>query len=159
MTSLISRAPHLVSASRHFVATPEAVYDALMAAPLEELLTKRSGPIPAVKETTKGVWAAAGDQRTIKTADGGTMIESLVTTERPAGYRYRLTDFHGPMKPLVRLVEGQFAIVAESDGARVTWSWLLHPTHPVTRLVLPPFGFFWQGTARCLFDRLGERIR
>lgn len=158
MPPVLSRAPHHVSASRRFAATPEAVYDALMAAPLEELLVKRSGPIPAVRDTTKGPWAAAGDQRTITTADGGTMVESLVTVERPAGYRYRLTDFRGPMKPLVSLVEGRFAIAAENEGTRMTWSWLLHPTHPVTRLVLPPFGFFWQGAARGLFDRLGERI-
>jgi len=159
MPALLSRAPHHVSASRRYAAAPEAVYDALMAAPLEELLTRRSGPIPAVKDTTKGPWAAAGDQRTITTKDGGSMIESLVTVERPAGYRYRLTDFRGPMKPLVRLVEGQFAIHAEGDGTRVTWSWTLHPTSSVTRLTLPPFGFFWQGAARGLLDRLGERIR
>jgi len=158
MTALLSLHPHFVSASRRYAATPEVVFDALMAAPLEELLDKRVGPIPAVRDTTKGDWAAAGDQRTIKTADGGSMVESLVTVERPVGYRYRLTDIHGPMKPLVRLVEGQFSIAAENDAARVTWSWLLHPTHQVTRLALPPFGYFWQGAARGLFDRLGDRL-
>src|SRR5215207_688649 len=130
-------APYVVSSSSVFQATPEAAYDAVLGAPLEEILGDRSGPIPPVRECRgqEGAWDRAGQTRTIVLGDGGTIFETLLLADREGGdYRYRLSEVRGPMKMLVRSVEGQFTFVPEGSGARVTWTWTMHATSAVARL-------------------------
>src|SRR5215210_7690655 len=154
-------APYLLTASTVLSGSSEAAYDALVDAPLEELLGDRSGPIPPVKECRDqgGPWGNVGQTRTIVLGDGGTILETLVVADRTAGdYRYRLSDITGPMKPLVRGVDGRFAFAPASDGTSVTWTWNVHPTNAGTRLVMPLFNVFWQRAARKAFARLGTRL-
>ena len=136
-------------------ATPEAAFAGVLAAPLPELFTERSGPIPPVRECTgqDGAWGGVGQTRTVVLADGSSNLETLVSTERPGSYRYRLTDFTGPMKQLVRSVDGEFAFVAEGSGTRVTWSWKMHAANPVARVLLPGVGFFWRRYAAGMWPR------
>jgi hypothetical protein len=154
-------APYVVSSSSVLPATPEVAYDAVLGAPLEQILGDRSGPIPPVRECRgqDGAWESAGQTRTIVLGDGGTVLETLLLADREGGdYRYRLSDVRGPMKLLMRSVDGQFTFVPEGSGARVTWSWTIHATNPVARLALPLFAIFWNKAAAKMFGRLGARL-
>jgi hypothetical protein len=150
---------HDLSASAVVPVTPEQAYDAVVSAPLERLLGTRSGPIPPVVRTEgDGVpWGTSiGQARTIVLGDGGRLLETLEQADRPGTYRYRLSEVRGPMRPLVRTVDGRFTFVAEGSGTRVTWSWRLHLTAPPVRLLMPVFGMFWQRSARHAFAQVSE---
>ena len=148
-------APYLLSSSTVVSASPEAAFDGVVAAPLPELFTERSGPIPPIRECTgqEGVWGTVGQTRTVVLSDGSRNLETLVATDRPGSYRYRLSDFSGGMKALVRSIDGEFAFAAEGDGTRVTWTWQMHPATPVSRLLLPGLGFFWRRYADGMWPR------
>ncbi len=151
---------HLTSSTR-VDAAPDAAYDALVAAPLEELFTRRSGPIPPVVrcDGQVGTWGALGATRTVVLADGSSNLETLVGADRSTrDYRYRLTEFTGPFKLLVASVDGQFAFHPHGTGTHVTWSWVLHPTSTVSRLVLPVVGHFWRRWATAMWPRYAARL-
>lgn len=152
-------APYLLSSSTLLPVPAEAAYDAVMAAPLEELFPHRSGAIPAVRECRDqgGPWGTVGQTRTVVLVDGSTNLETLVTAERPGLYEYRLSDFTGPMKVLVAGVDGRFTFVPDGAGTRVTWSWAIHPTHAATRLALPVLGAFWKPWAAKMWPHLAAR--
>jgi hypothetical protein len=153
-------APYLLSETETLPGTPEAAYDAVVNAPLEEILGVRVGLIPAITGCTgqDGPWGTVGQTRTVEMADGGRVLETLVVADRGSDYRYRISDVRGPMRPLVKAIDGRFAIEASGAGAKVTWSWDLHPTNAVTRLALPLLGLSWHRAARKMFDRLTERV-
>ena len=139
---------------------PDAAFQCLVDAPLEELFTTRSGLIPRVRcsEGQVGPWGTPGQTRTVVLEDGSRNLETLVSVEPPGDYRYTLTDFTGPMKLLVRKVEGRFTFVPEDGGTRATWSWTLHPTNPLARLVFPVLGASWRTMARTMWPRFAGRL-
>lgn len=148
-----------VSASAVLATTPEAAYDAVMAAPLEEILGRRSGVIPGIArcEGQAGPWGTVGQTRTIVMRDGGRSLETLVLADRPGDYRYRVSDVRGLMKPLVAGIDGRFTFAPEGAGTRVTWSWTLHPT-ALGRPAMPVLGVFWRRWAAGMFVRLRDRV-
>ena len=153
--------PYLLSASAELAATPQSAFDALVDAPLEDLLGDRSGPIPPVRECRGqvGSWGQAGQTRTIVLGDGGTVLETLLVADRAAAdYRYRLTEITGPMKALARAVDGRFSFEPAAGGTTATWTWTIQPTVAGVRLVMPVFDVFWQRAARKAFARLGARL-
>jgi hypothetical protein len=152
-----------LSASAVVPGTIEQAYDAVVSSPLERLLGRRSGPIPPVVRTEgegPAPWGSSiGQARTIVLGDGGRLLETLVEADRPAAYGYRLTEVRGPMRPLVRSVDGRFTFVAEAGdtpATRVTWSWRLHLTAAPVRLLMPVFGVFWRRSARDAFAQVAE---
>jgi hypothetical protein len=153
-------AAYVLDSSTVVPATPEAAYDGVLAAPLEELFTQRVGPIPPVRECTgqDGEWGTVGQTRTVVLADGSRNLETLVVADRPGSYRYRLTDFTGPMKGLIRDVDGEFAFAQEGAGTRVTWSWRIRPTNSAARLLLPVVGLFWRRYAEKMWPRCAARL-
>ena len=153
-------APYLLSSSTVVPVSPEVAHDAILAAPLDELFSTRAGMIPPIKECQgqDGPWGTVGQTRTVVLADGGSNLETLVALDRSHDYRYRLTDFTGPMKGLVASVDGRFATVAEGTGTRVTWSWEMHATNPVARALLPGLGFFWRRYAAAMWPRFAARL-
>ncbi|MFL6105317.1 MAG: SRPBCC family protein [Marmoricola sp.] len=149
-------APYLLSSSTVVDASPQAAYDALVAAPLEELFTTSAGPIPPVVrcEGQVGEWGTSGATRKVVLADGSGNLETMVGADRATQeYRYRLSDFEGPFKRLITSIDGQFTFVAEGAGTRVTWTWALNPVNAVTRLALPVVGFFWGRYATAMWPR------
>jgi hypothetical protein len=153
-------APYLLSSSTTVPVAPDAAFDGVLAAPLEELFPHRAGPIPPVRasEGQAGAWATVGQTRTVRLADGSSNLETLVAADRPDSYRYRLTDFTGPLKALVADVDGEFSFVPVGSGTRVTWSWVLRPTNGVARLLLPVLGFFWRQYAAKMWPRYAARL-
>ena len=153
-------ASYPVSESATLAVPPDVAYDALLAAPLEEILGFRTGLIPAITGCSgqDGPWGTVGQTRVIETSDGGQLLETLVHAQRPTDYRYRISEVRGPMRLVVSGIDGRFAFEAAGAGTRVTWSWDLHPTSVVTRLGMPVFAFFWHRSARKMFDRLTDRV-
>lgn len=153
-------APYLLTSSTVVPVSPDVAFDAVLAAPLEELFPHRSGMIPPVRECQgqNGAWGTIGQTRTVVLADGSTNLETLVAADRPGVYRYRLSSFTGPMKALVAGVDGTFSFVAEGPATRVTWSWELHPTNAVTRLAIPVLGVFWRQYAAKMWPRYAARL-
>lgn len=137
-------APYLLSTSHVVPSTIERAMAVLFDVPLQDLFTQRGGLIPRVKETRGERWSEVGDTRTVVLADGSTNTETLVGLERPSSYRYRLTDFRGPLKLLATRVDGEFAFVESGDGTQVTWSWSIQPKNAVVRLALPVLGASWK---------------
>ena len=76
------------------------------------------------------------------------MLETLTEVDRPHGFGYRLTEFTGPLKPLTERVEGRWTVEPAGTGARVTWSWRLHPRGRVGGTGMSVFAKFWPGYAR-----------
>jgi hypothetical protein len=152
--------PYLISSSSVVPASPEAAFDAVLAAPLDELFPHRAGPIPPVRECTgqDGPWGTVGQTRTVVLADGSSNVETLVAADRPGSYRYRLSELTGPLKALVSGVDGSFSFVPEGGGTRVTWSWSLHPANPVARLLLPVLGVFWRQYAAKMWPHFAARL-
>jgi hypothetical protein len=152
-------APYLLSSSSVIPVPPDVAFQGLVDAPLEELFPTRAGLIPKITHCEgQDGWGEAGQTRTVVLADGSRNLETLVAVDRPADYRYTLTDFTGPMKLLVRKVEGRFAFVPEREGTRATWSWSVHPTHPAARIVLPVVGASWRTMAKHMWPRFAARL-
>ena len=151
---------YLLSSSSLLPGTPDAAFQCLRDAPLEELFTTRSGLIPRIRgcEGQVGPWGTVGQTRTVVLDDGSRSVETLVAVDRPGDYHYTLTGFTGPMKLLVRKVEGRFTYVPEGGGTRATWSWTLHPTNPLARLVFPLLGASWRTMARNMWPRFAARL-
>lgn len=151
---------YVLSSSTLLPGAPDAAFQCLADAPLEALFTTRSGLIPPVSraEGQAGAWGTPGQTRTVVLADGSRNLETMVAVDRPGDYRYTLTDFTGPMKLLVRRVEGRFTFVPEAGGTRATWSWTLHPTNPLARVVFPVLGASWRTMARNMWPRFVARL-
>ncbi|MCZ4500567.1 MAG: hypothetical protein JWQ74_3122 [Marmoricola sp.] len=153
-------APYLLSSSTVVPASLDVAFAGVLDAPLENLFPERAGAIPAIKECTGqvGAWDTVGKTRTVVLADGTSNVETLVEYSRPGNYRYRLSDFTGPMKRLVAGVDGQFTFVPEGEGTRVTWSWSITPTNAGTRVVLPVIGIFWRKYAAGMWPRYAASL-
>jgi len=153
-------APYLLSSSSVVPTSREIAFQGLLDAPLEELFPTWSGLIPRIRgcEGQGGAWGSVGQTRTVVLADGSRNLETLTVVDGPADYRYTLTDFTGPMKLLVRKVEGQFAFEADGEHTAVTWRWAVHPTSRVARLLLPPVGASWRVMARNMWPRFAARL-
>jgi hypothetical protein len=152
--------PYLLSSSTVVPASPDAAFDAVLGAPLEDLFAERAGLIPAVRECQgqEGAWGTVGQTRTIVLADGSTNLETLVAADRPGNYRYQISEISGPLNALVAGIDGQFSIAPEGTGSRVTWSWWLMPTNAVTRLFIPVLAFFWRQYAAKMWPRYAARL-
>lgn len=154
-------APYVLAESAVLPVTPETAYDAVLAAPLEDILGTRVGLLPAITGATgqDGGWGTVGQTRTIEMSDGTRALETLVAADRPSDYRYRISDVRGLlMKPLVAGIDGRFAFEPTGEGTKVTWSWEMRATNAVTRQLLPALGPFWHRWARRMFTRLADRV-
>lgn len=154
-------APYLLSSSTVVPNGLDSAWAGILDAPLEDLFPHRAGIIPPIKECTgqDGGWDTVGKTRTVVLSDGTSNVETLVEYDKAGGsYRYRLSDFVGPMKALVAGVDGRFTFVPEGSGTRVTWSWAIRPTNAVARLALPVVGVFWKQYAAKMWPLYAARL-
>ena len=117
--------------------------------PLTEIFRRRRLAIPPIKEVRDqaGVSGTDGQTRTIVTADGGTLRETLTSNERPHSFGYTISEVRGPMKPLIAGADGLWTFEPAGTGTRITWTWEVTPT-AAGRVVMPAFGAMWRGYAR-----------
>lgn len=147
--------PLRVSHSRTYPIPAADAFSLTLPLPLDQLFSKRYGPIPPIKRTTQdGVWGTVGQVRTVHTADGGSMREQLLTVESSRQFTYKLSDVSGPMKPLVARVDGAWTFAEVGTGCRVTWSWTVYPAGAAGKAAMPAFARLWKGYARGALDRL-----
>ena len=147
--------PLSVSESRTYPVLVQDAFDRLLLLPLEQLFSRRFGPIPPVRGTDQdGVWGTVGQQRTVRLADGGTMREELTVVDRPHHFDYGLSAITGPMKPLVGRVDGRWAVEPAGTGCRITWSWTVYPANGAATLGMPILGRLWHGYARLALGQL-----
>jgi hypothetical protein len=141
--------PVSVEQSRSMPLGIEDVFDRIRDASLPEIFSRRHMMLPPITEVRgqPEPWGSVGQSRTIVTSDGGSLREELTCFERPTLVQYRITDIRGPMKPLVRQIEGVWRFSPDSDGTRVTWGWTLHPTSIVMKPTVALIGKFWVGYA------------
>ncbi|MCU1399324.1 MAG: hypothetical protein JWN62_2433 [Acidimicrobiales bacterium] len=144
--------------SRTFPVNVEDAYDAVLTTPLTDLFSRHYGVIARIKavEDQEGEWGrAAGQTRTIRLADRGTMRETLTVIERPQRFGYTISDVTGAMKALIATADGTWRFEPAGTGARVTWRWDVTPTN-VGRLAMPLFSRLWLGYARQAMDRIEQ---
>ncbi|MHA3702566.1 SRPBCC family protein [Jatrophihabitans sp. YIM 134969] len=144
-----------VAESRTYPVSVEETFDRLLPMPLPQLFAHRFGPLPPIRSTDQdGVWGTVGQTRTIRLADGGTMLERLLDVARPHRFAYRVDTFTGALKPLVEYVDGSWTIEPAGTGSRVTWAWTLHPRGRVGAVAVPLIARFWPGYARAALGEL-----
>lgn len=148
-----------LSESRAVQVPVAEAFDRVLVHPLPELFRKRRLAIPPIKEVRgqAGEWGTVGETRTIVTSDGGTMLETLTSNERPSSFGYTISQVRGPMKPLVSTADGRWSFEPAGSGTLVTWTWVLTPT-AVGRLAMPVFGAMWHGYARQALDEVGAML-
>lgn len=142
-------AGHRVEASRLIPVEPADAFDRLIVAPLPDLFRHRYGAFPPVRAVADEPpdWGSVGQARTVVLADGGRLRETLTSVDRPSGFRYRLDDVHGRLRPFVRSVDGRWSVDPEDAGSRVTWEWTFYPTASLARLTPLVIARMWQGYA------------
>jgi hypothetical protein len=148
--------PLVLEQSRAYPVGVEQAHAALLATPLEQIFTRRFGPLPRVKGVRgqDGVWGTVGQTRTILLADGGTMRERLTSVVAGVEFGYQIDDVTGGLKPLVSTVEGRWTFAPVGTGVRVTWAWTVHPRNAGSVLTMPVLGRLWQGYARQALEQI-----
>ena len=94
-----------------------------------------------------GDWGTVGQTRTILLADGGSLRQTITSVDPPHGYTYVLDEIHGTLRPFVRTVDGAWSVTPEGTGARIGWSWTMHPKASPARLTMNVIGRMWKGYA------------
>jgi hypothetical protein len=140
-----------VSESRTVAVPLEATYDGTIEVPLPDIFGHRHLAIPPVVrvEGQDGAWGREiGQTRTIRTSDRGALHETLRELDRPHRFGYRIDRVRGPMRPLVRHLDGAWSFEPAGDGTTITWSWEITPTSPLTAPLVGLVGRMWHGYAR-----------
>jgi Polyketide cyclase / dehydrase and lipid transport len=147
--------------SRTSPVSVEHAYDAVLPAPLTDIFSRRYGVIAPIREVQgqAGQWGeAVGQTRTIRLADGGTMLETLTVLDRPQRFAYTISNITGMMKPLVAAAAGTWAFEPAGTGVQITWTWDVTPTATVGRLAMPMFARLWSGYARQAMDEIEQLL-
>ncbi|MEO8750231.1 SRPBCC family protein [Dermatophilaceae bacterium Sec6.4] len=153
--------PLIVSASRAIPLGLDETFQRTLTAPLSQLFSRRYGVLPVIRSTTGFIepWGSAvGQSRTIRTADGGSMLETLLQVDAPRSFAYQLGSITGPMVVLAASVEGTWSFEPVGTGTRVTWSWTVRAANGVGALALPAFGRMWRGYARQALEELERAL-
>ena len=147
--------PLKVAQAHTYPVSLERAFAFTLPAPLEDVFSRRYGPLPPVTKTTQeGDWGTVGQSRTVHTSDGGSMREQLLTVDAPTSFSYELTEVKGPMKLIAKTIDGSWTFAAVGSGTRITWAWTIHPASAASRLLFPVLGRLWRGYARRALDRL-----
>ena len=140
-----------VAESRTVAVPLETAYDETIVVPLPDIFGHRHLAMPPVVrvEDQHGPWGQAlGQTRTIRTSDRGSLLETLRELNRPHRFGYRIDRVRGPMRPLVRHLDGAWSFEPDGTGTRVTWSWEITPTSQLTAPLVRLVGRMWHGYAR-----------
>lgn len=151
--------PLIVAASRAVPLAIDETFERTLTTPLPQLFSRRYGVLPAITSAdgfTDPWGSAVGQSRTIHTADGGSMKETLLQVDAPRSFSYQLGSIKGPMVALAASVEGRWSFETVGTGTRVTWSWTVRSANAASSLVLPAFGRMWRGYARQALEELEQ---
>ena len=147
----------VVSESRTVHVPLEAAYAGTVAVPLPDVFCHRYLAMPPVVgvDGQDGEWGReVGQTRTIRTSDGGSMVETLTVVDAPHRFAYRIDRLRGPMRPLVRRLDGAWTFESTGSGTTITWSWDITATSALTRPLVAVVGRMWHGYARAALATL-----
>jgi hypothetical protein len=118
------------------------------------------GLIPGVNTLAGqiGPWSAAGQTRKLTLTDGSTAVETLLALD-PDGYRYRISDFSGLFKFIVKDANARFSVAPRGEGSVLTWSYEFTPKGALASAIL---SFLvdsqWNGFMDAALERLKDDI-
>ena len=147
-----------VAESRAVAVPVEEAYDATIVVPLPDIFHRRHLALPPVVRVDQaGEWGVeTGQTRTVRTSDGGAMRETLTELDRPSRFGYRIDQIRGPMRTLVRHLDGRWTFEPAGEGTTITWSWEMTPTSALTAPLVRVVGRMWHEYARQALTTLEE---
>ncbi|MEQ1564705.1 MAG: SRPBCC family protein [Myxococcota bacterium] len=102
-----------------------------------------AGPVAAIERVELDE-LKVGATRTVYTADGATLTETLLEVERGRRHRYRLTGLRPPFAWLVRAGDATWDYTGRDGATHVCWTYRFELTSPLAwplaRLVVVWFG-------------------
>jgi hypothetical protein len=127
--------------------------------PLPAIFDRRHLALPPIKRVDAPAdrFDQVGQSRTIRLADGGSMVETLTVVSAPAEYGYRIDQVKGPLKPLAKEIRGLWTFAPEGESTRISWRWEVEPA-ALGRPLMPLFARMWRGYAEKALQRLSELI-
>lgn len=145
--------------SRTFPIGPADAFEWLLAAPLPTIFDSRYGLLPPIIDTIgSGAWDTPGRSRKVILGGGGSLTETLLTVRRPDSFTYRLSEVTGPTRLIASSIDGEWRVEPVGTGARITWSWTVHPPTALASVALPAFERMWQGYARAALERIEKGL-
>jgi hypothetical protein len=144
--------------SRTFPAGVKRAFDEVLPAQLDQVFDTRVGALPPITgvRDQPATWGTPGQTRTILMR-GGSMRERLTEVNQPKRFAYHLDELTGPMKMLIRSLDGAWEFEKAGTGVRITWRWRVHPRGRVGELGMPGLRRMWEAYCRRNFDNL-ERL-
>jgi len=150
----------VIEVQRDLSVSADVLFDTFMPIDLTEIMTGY-GPLPAVSaiETQSGPWDSVGAERTIRLADGTSMLEVITDVDRPRGFSYTLSDMTSILRLLVDRFHGSWRFLTTSTDdqsvcVQVTWRYRFDLrsrfTWPISWLILT---LFWRPYMNRAFDR------
>lgn len=139
--------------------SPEVAFDRVLGDELTGFFDRGHLLLPAIVATEPIVgdarWGTeVGQARRIRLADGGSMVETLRTSDTPGSATYAMSDLTGPFAALYSGVLGEWTFEPAGAGTRVTWRWRLRPRGIAGRLATPLIAAMWQGYAAKALGRI-----
>ncbi len=152
--------PIVIEVVRDVPSPAEVVFDVFMPMDLTTIMTGY-GPLPAVSaiEDPSGPWDSVGTSRTIRLADGNSMLEVLTEVERPSHFSYSISKLTNVLRFLVSQFHGSWRFEPiQSEGGtqsvRATWRYEFEVrssiTRPISWVILT---LFWRPYMSRAFDR------
>lgn len=123
-------------------------------------IVRPKGLLPGVKSVagTIGAWSKVGETRRLSLTDGSSVEETLVEIG-PSSYKYRVGEFSGPFKYLVKEANASFAVEQRQNGSALTWSYKFTPTSAMAAAVVSFIASsLWTGWMDAALERLKAAI-
>ncbi|GAA2088168.1 hypothetical protein GCM10009840_27960 [Pseudolysinimonas kribbensis] len=121
----------------------------------------RHGVIPAtvgVRDQT-GDWDAEGRSRRLLLSDGGSVVETLTSVQRPSRFAYELTDFRKVFGVLVDRARAEWTFDAEAGGTRVRWTYTFFAKPARGAIVAAVVRLFWGPYMRRVLPGIAAEVR
>lgn len=83
----------------------------------------------------EGAWDQVGASRTIRLADRGSVVETIVEFTERHSFAYELTGFTDAFDRFVHGVRGEWSFAPDGSGSIVRWTWEFAP-RPGRRLLM-----------------------
>lgn len=149
-----------VEQSRTIPVTPEQAFRGIIEMDVPTMFRRRYGPIPPIRAVSGrdgNNWSGTqGQTRVLELAGGGSIRETVVDVDEPHAWRYRITDFQGPLKTLLTKIDGEFLFDPAGTGTRITWRYNMFPRSRLAAMAMPAFGWCWRGYARQMLEELAD---
>jgi hypothetical protein len=121
----------------------------------------RFGVIPAtvaVQDQT-GDWDAEGRTRRLLLGDGGSVVETLVSVQRPFRFVYELTDFRRVFGVLVDHARAEWTFQEEEQRTRVRWTYTFFAKPGRGLIVAAIVRLFWAPYMRHVLPGIVAEVR